>query len=185
MKKNLAPELLVVVVILAAALTRLIPHWPNFTPIMAMALVGGAVLRHRAAGILVPLAAMLVSDLALGLVLGNGYAWHNTQWAVYGSILAISLMGMGFRKSSAVRTTLIGGTAAGLGFFVVTNFAVWLGGTMYPLTLEGLMACYAAGLAFYRDSGSFLLNGLVSTWLFAGAMFAVLHVATKNRTVEA
>ena len=162
----------VVLLIVAAALSRLIPHWPNFTPVMAIALFGGAVLSSRTKAILVPLAAMLLSDVVLALVSGGNYMFHDTQIAVYACIVAISLFGTLFAKESRVKTTLVGGTAAGLFFFIVTNFAVWISGGMYPLTLEGLVACYAAGAAFYRDGGSFLLNIMLSTWFYAVLLFA-------------
>ena len=182
MKKNLTIDLAIISVILVAAMSRLIPHWPNFTPIMAIALVGGATLSSRWLSVLVPLVAMALSDLALGAIMGSGWALHGTQFVVYASVAAISALGMTMRSSSAVRTTLLGGTIAGVGFFLVTNFAVWFSGTMYPHTVEGLMACYAAGLAFYRESGNFLLNGIVSTWLFSALMFAVAYAVGRRTT---
>lgn len=169
----------VIIVIALAAMSRLIPHWPNFTPVMAIALVGGATLSRRSLALIVPLAAMVLSDVALGLVLGWEYAFHSTQWAVYGSVTAIAIMGRLFASASAVRTTLVGGTIAGLGFFLVTNFAVWMAGGFYPMTLEGLGMCYAAGLAFYRDGGNFLLNGVLSTWVYSATMIGLLYRADR------
>src|SRR5438105_4670377 len=55
----------VVGMILIAALARLIPHWPNFTPVAALALFGAAHLRSRWASLLVPMTALLLSDAAL------------------------------------------------------------------------------------------------------------------------
>lgn len=170
----------IITIIAVVALSRLIPHWPNFTPVMAIALVGGATLSRRSLAILVPLLAMVLSDVALGAVMGWEYALHGTQWAVYGAVAAIAMMGRLFTDSSAVKTTLMGGTIAGVGFFLVTNFAVWLGGGFYPMTLEGLGMCYAAGLAFYRDGGNFLLNGVLSTWLFSAAIYSAVYLANKT-----
>lgn len=152
---------------------RVIPHWPNFTPVMAIALVGGALATTRLRSMIVPIAAMILSDLALGFVLGAEYALHATQPWVYGAVIAIALMGNAMRSWSPAGLIFGGGSIAGVGFFLVTNFAVWLNGGFYPPTLEGLAMCYAAGLAFYHDAGNFLLNGVVSTWVFS----AVLVVA--------
>lgn len=163
----------VATVIAVAALSRLIPHWPNVTPVMALALVGGAALPTRWLAAFIPLSAMVLSDLALGMILGWEYALHPTQWAVYGSLLAMSLYGRSFQHTSVLRTTFVGGTVAGIGFFLVTNFAVWLHGGWYAPTIEGLLACYAAGLAFYRDGGNFLLNGIVSTWAYTAVMLTL------------
>jgi hypothetical protein len=54
-------------IVVLAALTRLAPHPPNVTPIAAMALFGGAYFRGRKIAFLLPLAAMLLSDLVLGV----------------------------------------------------------------------------------------------------------------------
>jgi len=173
----------IITVIALAAMSRLIPHWPNFTPVMAIALVAGAALSRRSLTLIVPVAAMILSDAALGLVMGWEYAFHSTQWAVYGSVAAIALMGRLFASSSAIQTTLVGGTIAGVGFFLVTNFAVWLAGGLYPMTLEGLVMSYTAGLAFYRDGGNFLLNGVLSTVFYASVAFLLIHsiIALQSR----
>ena len=54
------------VIILMLALSRLIPHPPNFTPILGMAVFSGAIINHKLFSYLIPLAAMLISDLYLG-----------------------------------------------------------------------------------------------------------------------
>jgi len=152
------------------ALSRLMPHWPNFTPVMAIALMGGVLFADRLRAVVVPLAAMLLSDAALGFVFGSEYALHGAQPWVYGSVFAISIFGHAIRSWRPASVVLGGGTLAAIGFFIVTNFAVWLSGSMYPLSFSGLGACYLAGMAFYRDGGNFLLNGIVSTWLFASVI---------------
>ncbi|MFN3920557.1 MAG: DUF6580 family putative transport protein, partial [Methylohalobius sp.] len=63
--------LVLVGMILVAAASRLIPHPPNFTPIGAMALFGGACFADRHAAFAVPLAGMWLSDLMIGLLSGN------------------------------------------------------------------------------------------------------------------
>ncbi len=60
--------------ILLAALSRLLPHPPNFSPVEAVALFGGAYFARRSTAIWVPLAAMFISDLALGLINGGSYS---------------------------------------------------------------------------------------------------------------
>ena len=170
-----------VVTIAAVALSRLIPHWPNFTPVMAIALVGGALFATRLSSILIPVLAMALSDLALGVVMGPEYALHGAQPWVYGSVVGIALMGHAMRSWRPAALILGGGTIAGVAFFLITNFAVWLSGGLYPQTLEGLAMCYGAGLAFYRDGGNFLLNGVVSTWLFSAVIVLVPQTAARFR----
>lgn len=169
------------VLIVVAALSRLLPHWPNFTPVMAIALFAGATYATKRSALLVPVAAMILSDIALGAVLGWEYTLHGSQWAVYACVASVALLGTSFKGRGMLSTTFVGGSIAGVGFFVVTNFAVWLGSAFYAHSLEGLVACYAAGLAFYRDGGNFFLNGLVSTWVFTGALL-LLHKALAPKT---
>ena len=56
--------------------------------------------------------------------------------------------------------------ATSVGFFVISNFGVWLTGNMYPYSLSGLAACYAAALPYFR-------NDVVSNLLFTTVMFSV------------
>ncbi|MBK7185795.1 MAG: hypothetical protein IPH85_07675 [Ignavibacteria bacterium] len=174
------------VTIALVALTRLIPHWPNFTPVMAIALMGGAMFSDRMRALIVPIAAMVLSDLALGLVMGSEYVLHGAQPWVYGCVIGISLFGHAIRSWRPTALILGGGTISAVAFFLITNFAVWLGGGMYPMSVDGLIACYAAGLAFYRDGGNFLINAVVSTVLGAFLIHSsikVVSVATQNRPV--
>lgn len=165
--------------IVAIAFARLLPHWPNFTPVLAVALCGGMIFTDRRS-FLVPLSAMILSDLAMGLTMGSEYALHTTQMYVYACVFGTALLGRYLSTNGQLTSVLLGGVASGVGFFLVTNAAVWLHGTMYPHTVEGLLACYGAGLAFYRDSGNFLLNGVISTWLYASAILA-LRAALARR----
>jgi len=129
--------------ILAAALSRLLPHPPNFTPIAAIALSAGVYLDRRYAFFL-PLAAMLISDYFIGF--HDGMVW------VYGCFLAIGLIGLWLRSHK--KPLLIAGASltSSVLFFIVTNFGVWLTGTMYPKTFEGLIACYVAAVPFFQNT---------------------------------
>jgi len=150
--------------VLAAALSRLLPHPPNFSPIEATALFAGATLASRWLAMAVPIAAMLVSDAILG--------FHAGMPVVYGSMAAIALAAhFGLRGRVSVGRVALFGVGGALFFFIVTNFAVWLGSGMYPSTWEGLIACYVAAIPFFHNQ----LAGVAvySTLLFgASAMIA-------------
>ena len=139
--------------IVVAALTRLLPHPPNFSPVEAIALFGGAYFASRQWALVVPLLAMLLSDLALGMVHGASYASYLggvSFWSVYACIALSTLMGFGLRgKVGGAR--LLGYSLAGsVLFFVVTNFTAWLGSPAYPQTPAGLVAAYVAGIPFFK-----------------------------------
>lgn len=147
----------------AAALFRLAPHPPNFTPIEALALFGGASFASRRAAFLVPLAAMLLSDLVLGLHYG-ALAQLHSQPVVYACILATVAIGRALRGRRSPQNILAASLAGSVLFFVVTNFAVWAGGSMYPFSIQGLAGCYVAAIPFFR-------NALTGDLAFTAAIF--------------
>lgn len=178
--------LVVAGVVLAAAATRLIPHPPNVTPIAAMALFGGAHLADRRLAFAIPLAAMFLSDLVIGL--------HGLLPVVYASFALVVCIGFWLRaRTSALRVA--GAALAGsVAFFVITNFAVWAWGSLYPKSLAGLVAAYVAAIPFFRNTligdaayaallfgGFALLQRLAAASRRAGRTTAG-HPATRHRT---
>lgn len=163
---GISPRLLTVsALILIAALSRLLPHWPNFTAVAAMGLFGGTLLQDRRLAIATPLIAMFISDLFLG--------FHSTMPFTYSALLLTTLIGMGMlRQLSAVR--ILGASlTASVVFFVISNFGVWLtsgGAWGYTQDLQGLLTCYLMAIPFFHYS---LLGDLFfSAVLFGG--FALL-----------
>lgn len=145
--------MLLTALILIAALTRVLPHPPNFSPVEAVALFGGAYFASRHWALIVPLAAMLISDLVLAALNGGEYAtWFgNAVMALVYLCVALGVF-LGFRLRGKVGGARVLGYAL-LGsalFFVVTNFGVWLFGAMYAKTPAGLVAAYAAGIPFFQ-----------------------------------
>ena len=179
MTKNRIFDLATMAVIVSVAFTRLLPHWPNFTPVLAVALCGGMLYSDRRS-VLVPLSAMILSDVAMGFAFGAEYALHTAQVYVYACVAATALLGRVLSSKNTISAICLGGLVSGLGFFLVTNAAVWLHGTMYPHSVEGLLACYGAGLAFYRDGGNFLLNGIISTWMFSAVIIGVRSLVGRR-----
>lgn len=154
-------------IVFAVALYRLIPHWPNVTPVAALALFGAATFERKWLGLVGPLAAMLLSDALIG--------FHGSMSAVYISFALTWLLGSYTlsQRQSAGRLAAVS-VASSVLFFLITNFAVWYAPGaatgFYPQTVQGLMTCYAAGLAFY-DGQSFALNGLAGDLFFSGLLF--------------
>lgn len=128
--------------ILLAALSRLVPHPWNFSPLEAMALFAGAHIARRWLSTLVPLAALLISDLFLG--------FYSGIWVTYLCFAAIALAGRGLRGGGALRIALFG-LGSAVGFFLISNFSVWALGTMYPHTGAGLLSCYISAIPFFHN----------------------------------
>jgi hypothetical protein len=135
---------LVILMILAAAASRLIPHPPNFTSVTAMALFGGAMFDDRRLAFIVPLSAMFLSDLLLG--------FHDQMFVVYGAFAVIVCIGLWLHRHRSAAPIAGAAIVSSLLFFAATNFGVWALDHMYPLTLAGLMACYTAALPFLRNT---------------------------------
>jgi hypothetical protein len=152
-----------IAMVLAAAATRLVPHPWNLTSITAVALFGGAYFQDQRLAFAVPLSALFVSDLVLGVYPGMAM--------VYGSFALIGGVGLWLR--SRRQPAVIAGAAlvsSGL-FFVLTNLGVWALEPLYPKTWSGLEACYFAALPFFRNS---LEGDLLYTLILFGG-FALLE----------
>lgn len=136
--------LALVAAIACAALFRLMPHPPNFSPIAAMALFSGAYLPRRALAFAAPLAALLLSDLVLGFYAGMAF--------VYASVALTVLIGWAISKQKS--PLRIGGAAlaGSMLFYVLTNFGMWLFSGFYPRTIDGLIACYVAAIPFFQNT---------------------------------
>jgi hypothetical protein len=158
--------------ILVAATLRLVPHPPNFTPIGAMALFGGAYLGRRWLAFAAPIGALLLSDLVLG--------FYHGMVTVYATVALIVLVGwVALSRVSPIRVGAAA-LASSILFFVVTNFGMWLFSGFYPLTAAGLTDCYVAAIPFFQNTvaGDLFYSGL----LFGG--FALLERAVPRLRVQ-
>ena len=163
-------------VLLFAVFSRFLPHLFNTTAIGFTAVGGGLLYfgaRRSRWQLIIAVLALMGADYYL-TVFAYGYAWHTSAylitWAWYAAICLFGhqvLRG----KPSALRVTA-GVLTSATSFFVVSNLAVWMGGTMYPQTAAGLGACYVAGIPFYA-------NDLISTAITAGALFGLPALAAS------
>lgn len=154
----------VVGMILAAALSRLLPHPANVTPVTALALFGAVYLDRRSA-FLVPLAAMFLSDLFLG--------FHSDMLWVYGSFALIVMIGFWLRGHRSVTATIGASLAGSVVFYLLTNFGMWaVTPSLYPHTFNGLVECYVAGIPFFR-------NTLIGDLAYVGVLFGLFALLEK------
>jgi hypothetical protein len=168
--------------VVLGAFSRLIPHPPNAVAIGALALYAGARL-PRGWGLLVPLAAMLGSDLILdrGLAVASLDPIRLTS---YGTLAAVALLSSLRRGPVAPTGRVAQSLAASSLFFLTTNLAVWaaplLSGTTpyYPPTPAGLAACYVAALPFF---GNALLADLAGTAALFGLDALASSLAERSR----
>lgn len=155
---------------LLAALSRLLPHPPNVTPVIALALFAGAAFGHRGLAIALTLGAMLIADTLLG--------WHSSMLAVYAALALVAILGGRLTLTSSWQRIGGHGLAGAVLFFVLSNLAVWLGSGLYPPTVAGLVECYVMAIPFFG-------NTLLGTALYGAALFALGRRIAEPRALGA
>ncbi len=160
--------------IFAAVILRFLPHLPNFAPITALALFGGTYLNKKSA-LLLPIAAMVVSDFFIGFD-----SWQSRA-AVYSSFVLSGLIGLWIRNHKNA-ATIIGGTLlSSVLFYLITNFAFFYPQTMYAHDLRGIIASYINAIPFFR-------NTLLGDFFYVGVMFGayelVMYYQARKRAFD-
>ena len=154
--------------VIIAVAVRFLPHPLAFTPVGAALLFFGA--RGPRRRLWLPLVLLAASDVILTtLVYRYPFTWdHIVTWAWYAGML---WLGTTLRQNSGALKIMGSALGGSIGFFLVSNFAVWAAWEMYPKSFAGLMTCYDAGLPFFR-------RAVEGDLLFTAAMFAtpvILH----------
>ena len=154
--------------------------WSGFSPVIAIALFSGFIVRQKDMSFLFPLLALIVSDLAIQLLyemnLFKYPGFYDGQWKNYLLILSATFIGWALkgRKASSL---IIGGVAAPTVFFLLSNFNVWLSQeVLYPKNFAGLLQCYTAALPFYK-------NALMATIVFLPVILFTYNYLTRNKPV--
>ena len=154
LKKEIFPISLIVIL----AFARLIPHPPNFTPIIAVAIMSGYFFKNINLSFLVLIVAMLLSDLFIG--------FYENVFFVYASLLLITFVFYKISKKINFKNLFIYSFAGSLIFFIVSNFGVWVLGSpgvnniAYAKDFNGLVECYILAIPFFG-------NTFLSTLIFA------------------
>ena len=151
-----------IAIVLLVSLYRIIPHPPNWSPVLALALFSGAHFIDRRVAVLVPVLAMLFADVIIG--------FHSSMLFVYLSIALLVFMG-GLLQARKTAIHIGGASVVGsVVFFIITNFGAWLSlPGYYPRTASGLLEAYVAAIPFYT-------NTLLSTLFFAVILFGGYRV---------
>lgn len=174
--------ILLVVLILAAAFSRLVPHLHNFAPVAAVALFAAAYLPSRRWSVLLPLIAMFLSDVVLYATKDGAYRDQavSNMLFVYPAYIVVAVIGQWLRSRVTTGRVVGAALAGSIAFFLITNFGAWLTlsqplsatePAVYERTLGGLLNCYVAGVPFFR--GTFFGDIVYTAVLFGS--FALLE----------
>jgi hypothetical protein len=149
---------IVTIMILAAAFTRLIPHPPNFTAVGAIALFGGTYFSEKKFAFIVPMVAMLLSDMILG--------FHNGMLSVYVSFVIIVGIGIMLSQKIKLKNVVAASLVSSAVFFILTNFQMWIQSPLYAKNVVGLISCYVAAIPFFHHT-------VISDLSFVGVLFGL------------
>ena len=147
-------------IFLTIAVSRLIPHPPNFTSLIAISFYIPAIFGYR---YIVPIIlCFAITDLIIG--------FHSVILFTWGSVILIGLISRYFNKSIIYRVS--GAFIGSVIFFVISNFGVWLGG-LYGYDLSGFISCYILALPFFGYS-------VLSTLIFSVAIETIYKFYQKS-----
>ena len=145
-------------IFLALAISRFIPHPPNFTSLIALSFYVPVLFGIRYMPVV--LVSFVITDLIIG--------FHSTLFFTWGSVILIGLIS---KYSNRILSRLFLSFVGAILFFIISNFGVWFTGSLYQQSLEGLIQCYIMALPFFT-------NTLLSTIIFA--LLIEFVVFTKN-----
>lgn len=142
--------------------TRFLPHPPNFSPLMAIALFSGAHFTHKRDSIWVPLLAWFIGDIFIG--------FHSLQPIIYALVVLMAMAGWLLRGNVKFWNVLGLSVSGSLVFFIVTNFFVWLTSGIYEHTWNGFIQCYIMAIPFFHNS---ILGDLFFNFVFFGSVYVL------------
>ncbi len=176
MKQSTTLVLIAIAMILAAALSRLAFYPLNFSPVIAMALFGGSVIKDKKLAFALPLLAMFISDVLFEVTnIAPGF-WGWGQLAGYGILALITIFGFNLKKINPLNVAGFSIISSFI-FFFLSNSSVWLLGTMYAKNATGWMSCLAAGIPFLKNG---LAADLVYSTVFFGGFVLLQKFAFKK-----
>ncbi len=166
----LRKEIFPIGLILILTFARLIPHPPNFTPIVAVAIMSGYLFKNIYLSFAILLVSMLVADAFIG--------FYENIFFVYLSLLFLVYIFYKLGRKINLKNLFLYSFAGSILFFIITNFGVWLLGSPgldnvpYEKNLQGLIKCYILAIPFIK-------NTVLSTLTFS---YSILLVNTlKNK----
>ena len=161
LKKEIFPISLIFIL----ALSRLIPHPYNFTPVLAVGIFSGFYFKQIYLSFFVVIFSMFIGDLFLG--------FHSTMFFTYISLVVAVLIGFYIKRFSFTEI-LFSGLVSSFGFFIITNFGAWLTLEMYEKNLTGLLQSYVLAIPFFH-------NTLISTLIYLVVLKLLFNFIVKKK----
>ncbi len=151
-------------IFITLAMSRFIPHPPNFTSLLALSFYVPVIFGLRYLPVL--LISFAITDFIIGYHTGTFFTW--------GSVFLIGLISQFFAKTLIFRMS--GALIGAFIFYIITNFGVWVSG-MYGLTLSGLVTCYTLAIPFFAYS-------IISTIIFS-SLIEIIFKTYQSKAFKA
>ena len=155
-KKDFFP----IILILILAMSRLIPHPPNFTPVISVAIMSGYLFRNIYLSFVVLITSMILADAFIG--------FYENMLFVYLSLLLIAYIFYKIAGKINLKNLYIYGFFGSVIFYLISNFGVWYFGNLYEKNFNGLIECYFLAIPFFK-------NTVLSTIFFTYITFVLDH----------
>ena len=154
-----------VIMMTLLVISRMISDIPNFTATIALIMFTSYLIRDKFLSVLVILVSQIISDLYIGI--------YSSMFFVYGAYVFIALLSPIIMNKLNFKSVLISSLVTPTIFYIVSNFGVWITGSTYPLSLDGLIMCYVAGIPFFDET-------LLSTVVFSVTIYATMKLIVKE-----
>ena len=162
MKNNL---MIPIIMMTLLVISRMISDIPNFTATIALIMFTSYLIRDKFLSVLVILVSQIISDLYIGI--------YSSMFFVYGAYVFIALLSPIIMNKLSFKSVLISSLVTPTIFYIVSNFGVWITGSTYPLSLDGLIMCYVAGIPFFDET-------LLSTVVFSVTIYVMMKLIVKE-----
>jgi hypothetical protein len=155
--------------------------WSGFSPVIAIALFAGFVIKQKDMSFIFPLLALFISDVVIDILYNQGLfsypGFYSGQWKNYLLLMTATLLGW-MLKGKNYTSLLAGAITTPTVFFLLSNFSVWytMGEVAYSRDFSGLMNSYIAGLPFYK-------NALLGTLVFLPCILLLYNFLLRRRLV--
>jgi len=160
-KRNSFPIILVLMLTLA----RLLPHPPNFTPILAVGIFAGFYFKQFFLSSFIVILSMFIGDIYFG--------FHNTMFFTYISLATVVSLGLIIKKLGFTEI-IFAGLLGSVCFFIISNFGVWFVSAIYEKNINGLIQCYIMAIPFFHKT-------LASTLLYLFVLKLLFELSVKKK----
>jgi hypothetical protein len=145
----------------------------NFSGVGAVAIFSAAYLKNKFSVLLMPALILFLSDLGLVFTMGKSYGFYEGWYYTYIALMLMVLIGRLIINKISVQRVLLASVAGVFAHWIISDYGVWLGSTVYPQNLTGFWACLVAAIPYE-------LNFLVGTLVYAALMFSAFEVLTAK-----